>query len=147
VSHLVLFNAWTHTDEVHGIPWADGFEKWLEEVTESQGVGSVDDVAALTPSLADDPYFRSWWQQAGRRGASPAAALEQYQAIFSVDLRPALEKVDVPTLVIQRRDALLASAEGSRRLAASVPGARYVELPGADLFPFAGNTDAVVDEV
>ena len=35
---------------------------------------SVADIAKYAPSAADDPEFRRWWQEAGRRGASPATA-------------------------------------------------------------------------
>ena len=32
-------------------------------------------------------------------------------------------------------------------LAAHIPGARFVDLPGADHLPWAGDQDAIVDEV
>jgi pimeloyl-ACP methyl ester carboxylesterase len=38
-------------------------------------------------------------------------------------------------------------AASVRELARLIPGARYVELPGADIYPFLGDTDAVVDEI
>ena len=35
----------------------------------------------------------------------------------------------------------------SRYLAENIPGARYVELAGADSFPFLGDSEAIVDEI
>ncbi len=39
------------------------------------------------------------------------------------------------------------SVDQGRYLAASIPGARFVELPGNDHLPFAGDLDAILDEV
>jgi class 3 adenylate cyclase len=41
---------------------------------------------------------------------------------------------------------MIPSAQG-RYLAKQIPGARYVELPGEDHLPFAGDLDAMLDEV
>lgn len=38
-------------------------------------------------------------------------------------------------------------AEGARYVAERIPGARYVEIPGADHFPFVGDADVIVEEV
>ncbi len=38
-------------------------------------------------------------------------------------------------------------ARHSRYLAEHIPGARYVELDGADSFPFIGDSDAIVEEI
>jgi class 3 adenylate cyclase len=37
--------------------------------------------------------------------------------------------------------------EGARYIAERIQGARYVELPGPDHFPWVGDTDAVLDEI
>jgi class 3 adenylate cyclase len=41
---------------------------------------------------------------------------------------------------------MIAASQG-RYLAEQIPGARYVELPGDDHLPFAGDVDALLDEV
>jgi class 3 adenylate cyclase len=64
-----------------------------------------------------------------------------------MDLRSVLRTVEVPTLVLCRTGARLGAPAGSRHLAEEIPGARFVELPGNDFFPFAGDADAVADEV
>jgi class 3 adenylate cyclase len=49
---------------------------------------------------------------------------------------------------VQRADALWHRAAYGRYLAEHIPGAKYVELPGADTVPFhAGNFDPILDEV
>ena len=36
---------------------------------------------------------------------------------------------------------------GGRYLAEHIPGARIIEVPGRDHFPWVGDTDAILDEV
>jgi DNA-binding CsgD family transcriptional regulator len=55
--------------------------------------------------------------------------------------------VSVPTLVIHReRDPRVKVAAG-RYLAAHIPGAKYVEVPGTDHPIWVGDTDRVIDEI
>jgi class 3 adenylate cyclase len=148
VSHLVLFNAVAHSEPASAEPWLRDFEKWLTATTDAERTPEViDDVAYLLPSLADDPTFRRWWEQAGQRGASPKVAAEQNRVVLDFDLRPVLRTIDVPTLVMCRTDTGLGSPAQSRTLASRIPGAQLVELPGADYFPFGGDAAAVADEI
>jgi class 3 adenylate cyclase len=64
-----------------------------------------------------------------------------------MDTRAILPAIDAPTLVLHRSgDRMIPVAQG-RYLAATIPGARYVELPGGDHLPFAGDLDGLLDEV
>jgi pimeloyl-ACP methyl ester carboxylesterase len=115
---------------------------------EAAGIEAIgyDDVALLAPSLAGDPDFRRWWGRATRRSASPTTAQAINAAVFSADCRHVLEHISVPTLVLTRRDFVLGPAM-AKNLADHIPGARYVEVPGGDLLPFAGDSDLLLDEV
>src|SRR5919197_488095 len=53
----------------------------------------------------------------------------------------------MPTLVIHRTDDRDVKVEEGRWIAAQVPGAKYVELPGDAHTLWAGDTDALVDEI
>jgi class 3 adenylate cyclase/pimeloyl-ACP methyl ester carboxylesterase len=148
VSHLVLFNGFAHSERLSVGSWLETFPEWLEETTRAQPAGDiVDDVAVLLPSLADDDGFRRWWQQAGQRGASPKTAAEQNEVVIGLDLRPVLPRVHVPSLVVCRTEAAFAARTESLQLVSLLPDATLVELPGADFFPFAGDTDSVVEEI
>jgi class 3 adenylate cyclase len=64
-----------------------------------------------------------------------------------LDVRPVLPTIQVPTLVLWRREDRLIPAGLSRAMADAIPGARGVELEGdAHLF-VAGDQDAILDEV
>jgi DNA-binding SARP family transcriptional activator/pimeloyl-ACP methyl ester carboxylesterase len=65
-----------------------------------------------------------------RRTASPEGAARYLEATASLDVRHLLGRVEVPTLVMhQNRDAQI-PIELGRDLAAGIPGARFVPLPG-----------------
>jgi class 3 adenylate cyclase len=61
--------------------------------------------------------------------------------------RDTLSVIRVPTLVLHRTGDLDTSIDEGRYLAAHIPGARFVELPGADHLPWAGDQDAILEEV
>src|SRR4029078_4175369 len=58
-----------------------------------------------------------------------------------------LPSIRVPALILHRTGDRSLPVEGSRYLAAHIPGARYVELPRDDHLPFVGDQDALLDEV
>ena len=105
------------------------------------------DIATYVPSLAHRVGFREWWGRAARRGASPATAQAWNAMIFAADMREYLAAVTCPTLVISRTDMAVDLVEHGRYLSESIPGARFVTLPGPDMLPWSGDLDSIVDEI
>jgi len=64
-----------------------------------------------------------------------------------IDVRPILSAIRVPSLVVHRTDDRVIRVEQARYLASQIPGARLVELAGADHAPWVGDSDAIADEV
>jgi class 3 adenylate cyclase len=64
-----------------------------------------------------------------------------------IDIRAALPALDVPSLVLHRRDDRLVPPRQGEYLAERIPGARYVELEGADHLPTVGDQSTLLDEV
>jgi class 3 adenylate cyclase len=64
-----------------------------------------------------------------------------------IDIRPVVSAVRVPALVLHRREDAAVAVEAGRYLAEHVPGAQYVELPGADHLPWVGNAEAILAEI
>jgi class 3 adenylate cyclase len=64
-----------------------------------------------------------------------------------IDTRAVLPTIAVPTLVIHHTDDRDANVEEGRWIAAQIPGARFLELPGEDHLPWAGDQDRLLDEV
>ncbi len=130
---------WALTHEERGVLNERNFAGWGE--TDSPLL------QILAPSMADDPALGEWFARVQRLSASPAEARLITKSVIDVDVRHALPHVRVPTLVMHRRDDKAWDVRHSRYIAQHVPGARYVELDGADSFPFLGDSDAIVDEI
>ena len=147
VSALVLANATARPawapDNPTGVP-AEVIDALVASVDESWGEGIT--MAAVNPSIAGDDQAIRAWGRFLRLAASPAVAAAVIRMVFELDVRAILPTIGVPTLVISRRDALFA-AESGRAVAELIPGARFVEVPGADYGLAVGDVDVVVDEV
>lgn len=104
-----------------------------------------DMLRGLAPSRADDPAFRRWWDDAGRRGASPAVAKALLTLQATADAAQYLDAVSAPTLIISRPQYSPIGA--MRLLEAEVPGARKVQVTGIDIFPWLPDSDTIVAEV
>ena len=70
-----------------------------------------------------------------------------FELLLRTDLRPLLDSVQAPTLVLGRRgdrDVIIGHA---RDFAERIPNAKYVEFDGDDNVWFAGDADRVLDEI
>ena len=65
----------------------------------------------------------------------------------AVDVRSLLPRVAVPTLVMHRIGDRVVEVGNGRYLAERIPDARWVELPGDDFVLWAGDMDAIADEM
>ena len=106
-----------------------------------------DFLAHVAPSVANDPTFRTWFDRAGNLGASPAMAQAMWDSFLAADLRHLLPEIQVPTLIMQRTDNPVWGVGHSRYLAEHIAGAKLVELPGADLLYWVGDTRPILDEI
>lgn len=59
-----------------------------------------------------------------RYGTSPAGAVALMDLYREIDVRGVLPAIDVPTLVVQRRDDRISMVGQGRYLAEAIPGAR-----------------------
>jgi class 3 adenylate cyclase len=148
VASLVLYGTYARMlqapDFPQGIP-PEALQRWGEIVKREWG-GAVG-VNLWAPSAEGDIDFERWWSRLLRYGTSPSGALALMDLYREIDVRAVLPTIDVPTLVLQRRDDRISRVDQGRFLAEAIPGARYVELEGADHLPVTGDQDALLDEV
>ena len=71
-----------------------------------------------------------WFNELQRISASPEAAVRIHEAGADVDVTSLLPQLRVPTLVMHTRDDARVPFEAGRRMAAGIPGARFVPLQG-----------------
>ncbi len=97
------------------------------------------------PSRRDDPAFVAWLTRAGRSGASPTAAERVWELMLGHEGSLTPENLSVPSLVLHNRDCLVTHDE-VQSVADAIPGAKLVEVAGPDIYPVAGDVDALVVE-
>jgi class 3 adenylate cyclase/alpha-beta hydrolase superfamily lysophospholipase len=71
-----------------------------------------------------------WFNELQRITVSGEMAARIYAATGDTDVTALLSQVSVPTLVMHTRDEARVPFEAGRRMAAGIPGARFVALPG-----------------
>ena len=143
---VVTFAAHPATLRDADYPWGSTPEQ-REEVLQMALSAEMDSEALLreiAPSEADDASARRWFDVFLRSAATPPEAVDEITSHGPVDIRGVLGSVHAPTLVLHRTGDRMVAVEAGRYLAARLPGARLVELPGADHLPFAGDQDAVL---
>jgi pimeloyl-ACP methyl ester carboxylesterase len=95
---------------------------------------------------SDDPTFRQmftsqfipeatkeqadWFNDLQRKTTSPECAGRYFEAVSNFDVRELLPQVRVPTLVMHARDDRIVPIDAGRQMAAGIPGARFIALPG-----------------
>jgi pimeloyl-ACP methyl ester carboxylesterase len=147
-SALVLFGAYARSMWAEDFPWGrtpENYDELMRRADEGWGSGVF--LPLVAPSVANDASFKVWWEKQERLSGSPGAILAFLRAQREADVRHVLPAIQVPTLIIQRRDDVYRRVEHGRYLAETIPGATYVELPGRDNLPYVGDQDAVLDEV
>lgn len=145
---LVLYGSFAKRIWSEDYPWAptpEEREKWIESL--EKGWGGTTEISTLAPSALNDEAFSKWFATYGRLSVSPSGAVALARLNTQIDVRHVLSAIHVPTLVIHRTGDRDVKVEEGRFLARKIPGARFVELPGNDHVPWAGNVDEIVDEI
>ena len=134
VSHLILYGG-----------YSVGWNKRARSVAEKE-----EDAAMLTLMRVgwgkENPAFRQlftsqfmpgatkeqadWFNELQRITVSGELAARIFTASGDTDVTALLSQVSVPTLVLHARDEARVPFEAGRRMAAGIPGARFVALPG-----------------
>jgi class 3 adenylate cyclase/pimeloyl-ACP methyl ester carboxylesterase len=100
---------------------------------------------------ADDPTFRQLmtsqlmptatteqaqaFNELQRKSCSPECAVRYFETVGNFDVRDLLPQLTVPTLVLHVRGDVMVPIEEGRQLAARIPGAKFVSLPGKNHLP------------
>jgi class 3 adenylate cyclase len=149
---LILYGAFARGLVAADYPWGLPEEQWdgyIAEVIENFGRWDwfVGQVLRVAPSKRDDEDFIRRLINLYRLGAGFETTGEIWQIQRDLDIRAVLPVIQAPTLVLHRADNRITDPETGRYLAESIPGARFVSLPGADFEACAGDQDALLDEV
>jgi class 3 adenylate cyclase len=144
---LVIYGGYAARIPHDDYPWAPtptARERFYETLRQQWG-GPVD-ISTLAPSHAHDPQLLSWWARFLRSSASPSAVVALTQMNTQADIRAILPTITVPTLIIHRTGDRDVEIGGARYMAARIPNARLVELPGEDHLMWS-EPDEIVDAI
>lgn len=120
-------------------------ELWVEGTKAMWGTPEF--TALANPSRVNDREALESYAWQLRCGATPHSAAAQYDYMLrSIDVRQALPLIQAPTLVLHSRDLAQIPATMGRYLADHIDGARFIEVPGADIGITPANF-SVVDDV
>jgi class 3 adenylate cyclase/pimeloyl-ACP methyl ester carboxylesterase len=133
VTHLVLYGG-----------FVVGWNKRIRTEAEKQQYSAMVTLMRLGWGQ-EDPAFRQlftsqfipggskqqadWFNELQRISTSPADAVRNFIANGDIDVTDLLTKLNVPTLVMHARDDARVPFDAGRRMAAGIPGARFVPLP------------------
>ena len=147
-SGLILYGTFAKGTADPEYPWRptpEQMQKFLDRIEKEWGTGIS--VRAFAPSLRNDPAFLEPWGRIERLSVSPGAVRVLLQMAMDSDVRHVLPAIRVPTLVLNRSGDRVTVVEGARYLAEHIPGAKLVELPGEDHYPWIGDMVTLLDEV
>lgn len=142
---LIIYGSFARgvrADDYPHMPSERGYAGWLDTLL--AGWGGPVSIEYFAPSHANDDEVREGWARYLRAAATPGSIRGILEALGRADVREILPKVRRPTLVIHRRDDRLVRVEAGRDLAARIPGARFVEVPGQDHWWFVGDTAPIL---
>ena len=90
----------------------------------------------INPDMPWNEEIRATWARLERMAASPATVALMMPLVAEVDMRAVLPTIRVPTLVVQHADDPIVTPARGKYVADHVPDAKYVELPGRNLYHF-----------
>lgn len=148
VTALIISGTYAKRIWSEDYPWAPTVEARAREyeLVEREW-GNLMDLDRYVPSKIGDKAFAQQLAKYFRLSASPGAAVTLLRMNTEIDIRAVLPTIRVPTLVLHRIGDHDVKIEEARYIAARIPSAKLVELPGDDHLPWVGDQDVFLDEV
>ena len=126
---VVLEGSEPHSQRAAGLD----LEAFLDVFVGMWGTGEIQH--AVNPDMPWNEEIRATWAKQERLAASPRTVALMLP-LSQMDVRTVLPTVRVPTLVLHHADDQVVLPAGGRYIADHIPGAKYVELPGRNMFHF-----------
>lgn len=148
VRSLVLWSPFARFSRAANYPLGmpePALTRYIDTVGELFGTGGTADI--LAPSWIDQGPRRRWWARGERLAGAPGYFKPIYDLYLRSDMRPVVESIQAPTLVLHRRGDRHVVSGHARYLAERIPNTRLVEFDGDDHVWFAGDSASVLDEI
>ena len=109
-------------------------EETLAFVIAMWGTGEIEH--AWNPDMPWNEEIRATWAREERLSASPGTLAVMLPLVVELNVREILPTVRVPTLVVHHTDDPFIPSEWGKNVADRISGAKYVELPGRNVYHF-----------
>jgi class 3 adenylate cyclase len=104
-------------------------------------------LSIVAPSRINEPGFQGWFRRYNR-AASSGVLIQAFTAqIMTIDITDRLQEITAPVLVVNRTEQPILPIRSARALAAALPNAELVEIPGDGTVIFSADVDLIADEV
>ena len=148
-SSLVLVDGCARLAWAEDYPWGnrlDTLQNDLETIRSKWGIDGGT-MSFLAPQLLANRPLADSYIRYERQSASPGTAKAMIGWLYQVDVRHVLPAIRVPTLLLHHAASTRIAPAHGRYIAEHVAGARFVEIPGADNYTWAGNTAPMLSEI
>jgi pimeloyl-ACP methyl ester carboxylesterase len=148
VRGLILFGTFARMLAAADYPagWTPEFFEQYKAGLE-QGWTTGRGIRRSVPTAGQDEALMEWLSRLLRLSATPITARAILDFGATIDVRGLLSRMAAPTLVLHRRDDQWVHRDNGRYLAAHIRGARFLELDGADHWPWFGDAESVLKPV
>jgi class 3 adenylate cyclase/pimeloyl-ACP methyl ester carboxylesterase len=109
-------------------------EEFFDAMVAVWGTGEFEHV--LNPDMPWNEEIRATWARHERLSASPRTVALMMPVLSELDIRALLPTVRVPTLVVQYTNDSFIPPDDGKYVADHIPGAKYVELPGRNIYHY-----------
>lgn len=132
VSHLILYGGFARGPFRRGAKQREQAEAMVTLIGHGWGEDNPAFRQMFTSSFIPDgtPEQMAWFNELQRKSASAENAVRLRRAVGELDVSQLLADVQAPTLIMHCDGDAIAPVSESRRMAAQIPNAKYVELQG-----------------
>jgi class 3 adenylate cyclase len=120
-------------------------EEVLAAFVAAWGTGEYEHV--ISPDMPWNEEIRATWARMERLANSPATLARMLPLAARQDVRAVLPTIRVPTLVVNHTDDIFITPAQGKYVADHIPGAKYVELPGRNMWHFVEPWRASFQEI
>jgi class 3 adenylate cyclase len=145
---LILANTSTRLLRDDDYPWGhpeadlEAAADFLTEVWATEAVADFSD-----PAASENPAYRRWFAKMQRATCSPREAAGFMRITQRIDVRHVLPALQIPTLVLHRKDVGWITPDMGRYLAEHIHGARFELVPGGALPIFVEPTEEIAQYI
>ena len=142
VSHLVLMGCFSRSSDQFS---EEAWKVRLDQIIKNWGSGDL--IRTIAPSEAGKPAAVAQYAKFERLASSPGALRTLLQLNRQIDVTAILPTLQVPTLVLHSKADLQVPVELGRKLAAAIPGVKYIEYPAGPHAFWVGDNEEKLGDI